>query len=99
MDKVEKYIGEAKPVYVHKGDDKLVSLRQKGMSIIELKIMTMDDLINDTPLPKLKTVAKGTKDEIEDFAKKKGLIWKNSQKLMFGGYWYDKKNGEAYMPY
>ena len=32
MDLVEKYLGEAKkkPVYHHTGDDKLVSLRQKG---------------------------------------------------------------------
>ena len=31
-DKIEKYLGEAKPTYVHKGDDKLVSLRQRGMT-------------------------------------------------------------------
>lgn len=63
----------------------------------ELRHMTMDDVMNDTPLTRLKIIHKGTMDEINAFAKKKGLEWKDSRRQIFGGYWYDKKNGEAYM--
>lgn len=63
-----------------------------------LRLMTIDDLANNTPLMKLKVVKKGTKEDLERFAKKKHLVWKDSKTFMFGGYWYDKKNGEAYLP-
>jgi hypothetical protein len=62
----------------------------------ELRVMTMEDVMNDTPLLRLKVVFKGTMDEVNDHAKKKGLVWKDSRKEIFGGYWYDKNNGEAY---
>jgi hypothetical protein len=62
----------------------------------ELRIMTMDDVMSDTPLLRLKVVFKGTMDEVNDHAKKKGLVWKDSRKEIFGGYWYDKDNGNAY---
>jgi hypothetical protein len=62
----------------------------------ELRVMTMEDVVNDTPLLRLKVVFKGTMDEVNDHAKKKGLVWKDSRKEIFGGYWYDKDNGEAY---
>lgn len=62
-----------------------------------LRIMTMDDVMNDTPITQLKSVAKGTFKDLQVYAKKKKLIWNNSPKQIFGGYWYDKKNGEAYM--
>jgi hypothetical protein len=71
----------------------------QAKSQFELKITTMEDVMNDTPLPNRKTVAKGTPDIIYDYVKKKKLIWKDSPKLIFGGYWYDKKSGNAFMPF
>jgi len=62
----------------------------------ELRIMTMEDVMSDTPLLRLKVVFKGTMDEVNDYAKKKGLVWKDSRKQIFGGYWHDKDNGNAY---
>jgi len=63
----------------------------------ELRIMTMFDVMNDTPTTSLKVVAKGTMDDVNNWAKRKGLVWNESRKELFGGYWYDKKNGEAYL--
>jgi len=63
----------------------------------ELRHMTMDDVMNDTPITRLKVITRGTMDEINAFAKKKGLEWKDSRRQLFGGYWYDSKSGEAYM--
>jgi hypothetical protein len=64
----------------------------------ELRVMTMDDLIQDTPITKLKVVAKSKDKGIEKFVKTQGLQWKDSPKMMFGGYWYSPKTKEAYMP-
>jgi hypothetical protein len=96
MDKIEKYIGEASKSDVFRGTPSKMGM-QPNMQF-ELKITTMDDVMQDTPLMNRKTVAKGTPDKILDFVNKKKLVWKDSPKLMFGGYWYDKKNGNAYMP-
>lgn len=96
MNKIDKYLGEATRSEVFTGTPAKMGIQPNAQ--FELKITTMDDLMNDTPLMRRKTVAKGNPGEILDFVKKKGLIWKDSPKMMFGGYWYDKKNGEAYMP-
>ena len=64
----------------------------------KLRVITMDDVMNDTRDDDLKVVYEGSLDDINDYAKNKlRLLWKNSRKQLFGGYWYDKKNGEAYL--
>lgn len=65
---------------------------------LTLRIMTMDDAMDNTKIHNLKIVSKGTFQELQEWSKKKKLVWKDSPKQMFGGYWYDKKTGEAYLP-
>jgi hypothetical protein len=70
----------------------------RTFSQFELKITTMEDLMKDTPLMDRRTVAAGTPDEIYEYVKARGLVWRNAPNLLFLGYWYDAKNGEAYIP-
>ena len=65
---------------------------------LTLRIMTMDDVMNDTRMTDLKIVAKGTFKELQEWSKKNKLVWKDSSKKMFGGYWYNKTTGDAYLP-
>ena len=76
---------------------KRVAARILAAETRELRIMTWDDVMNDTSVTSLKAVAKGTLEEINQWAAQKGLEWKESRKNIFGGYWYDKRNGEAYV--
>jgi cation transport regulator ChaB len=63
----------------------------------ELRILTMEDVMADTPMLKLKVVFKDTLEEVNAWAKKGGLEWKPSRREMFGGYWYDKQSSEAFI--
>jgi len=82
MHNIDKYLGEAK---------------FEGKTF-ELKRMDMDDVMMDRAIHNLKTVATGTMDDLWAYAKKNNLIFRNAPKQMFGGYWYDKKTGIAYLP-
>jgi hypothetical protein len=92
-EKINKYLGESSP-----SSEYFKSKVPDSTRKIQLRVMTMDDVMNNTLLTDLHTVTKGTWEDIEIYVRKKNLIWKNSPSQLFGGYWYERKSGKAYLP-
>ena len=63
----------------------------------ELRIITMDDAMSGTDMLSLKVVHRGTMEEVNAWARKKGMVWRPIREQMFGGYWMDRDSGNAYI--
>ena len=86
MDKknvVEELVRVAKAIVAEKMELRRVDDVQK---------LDIHTTIMDYPI-----VVKGTREEVEEYAKKKNLKWKKDRSFLFGGYWVDSK-GTSYLP-
>ena len=64
------------------------------MNTRELRAMskTKFQFLLDLPI-----VAKGTLEELNNWALEKGLTWKENKNYLFKGYWVDKQNSDSYL--
>lgn len=53
-----------------------------------LKLQTFQDMLNDVPMNDLPDVFTGTSEECKAYAEQYGYVWKDSRKMLFGGYWF-----------
>lgn len=72
---------------------------QSNKGKVLVKWQTMDDIMNDTPIDKLKTyIACDSFETCKKQMEEESVVWKESKQFPFNGYWYDKKQGEAFIP-
>jgi len=55
---------------------------------ISLKLQTFESMHNNVPMSDLKDVFTGTPEECKVYAERYGYVWRDSQKMLFGGYWF-----------
>ncbi len=55
---------------------------------MELRLESFQDCIAEVTLTKLPVVFQGTPAQCRNFAEKAGYTWKDSRRMLFGGYWY-----------
>lgn len=55
---------------------------------MELRLINMSDVYNNTPMLELKVVFFGTSEECRAYAEERECIWKDSRRHLYGGYWH-----------
>jgi len=53
-----------------------------------LKLQTFESMHNNVPMVDLPDVFTGTHEECKAYAERYGYVWKDSRKMLFGGYWF-----------
>lgn len=66
--------------------------------MIYLRIMTMEDIKNNTPLIRLKEAHRGTFKDCECFAFAAGYDWKRDRGSMWGGNWVHPETKDCLFP-
>tara|TARA_Y100000034_G_scaffold129767_1_gene186857 strand:- start:1036 stop:1272 length:237 start_codon:yes stop_codon:yes gene_type:complete len=72
--------------------------------IYELRRQTFQDVLDDTPLLSLPIVFTGSAEQCKFYVETEetGFVWKDSPKMLFGGYWYKApakgENNECLLP-
>jgi len=53
-----------------------------------LKLQTFQSMLNDVPMTDLPDVFTGDSADCKAYAERYGYQWKDSRKMLFGGYWF-----------
>lgn len=60
----------------------------------ELRKLTMDDVQAGTDTLQLPVIFTGTSEECKAHAESLGCVWKDSPRMLFGGYWHKPATGK-----
>ena len=59
-----------------------------------LRKMTMDHVLANANVADCPVVFTGTVEQCNDHARSLGCVWKDSRKMLFGGYWHKPASGD-----
>jgi len=70
-------------------------MQEQAPIMRELRKLSMADVQAGTDLLDLPVVFTGPLDECNAEARRQGCVWKDSRKMMFGGYWHKPATPQA----
>jgi len=65
---------------------------------VQLRSLTWQHVINETPFHELPVEWTGSSDNASKFAEAAGYKWKVSRRYIFGGYWVNPTSGAVLYP-
>ncbi len=66
---------------------------------MDIRLQTFDDVLANVDFTALPVVFSGNINECMAYVKsQENYVWKDSKKLLFGGYWYNKNESKVLLP-